>query len=213
LLDQGKLTITGVQTDGNDPKANARAEGLMNRWLTDEINEKAEALGVKILLAHRSVHGDVLTIGTILEPFAFDDGIIEDTEMFRHEVVIGAGFNSNYKILSLEADAAALREMEGLLKEIGGALRNHFGNMKEITEPFTLYFNQNREFSLGTHSLSSANDSIIKDALKQFNGFFDNNDKKSSPGLKALPNKFAKLGFAMDKLHDPSLKNGVRFTL
>jgi hypothetical protein len=97
--DQGKLTITGVQTKTNDPLANAQAMERLNSGLTGEIRKKAEYLGLLMLSAHHARNGDVLTEGTILEPF--DDGSIGNIKQFKHEVVITSG--SDYKVVQVLA--------------------------------------------------------------------------------------------------------------
>ncbi|MDR2705241.1 MAG: hypothetical protein LBC02_05630 [Planctomycetaceae bacterium] len=96
INDQGKLTITDVKTEGNNPKINAQVVERMNSRLTDEIKKKAEYLGLLMLSAHNAINGDVLTKGTILEPF--DDGSIGDIPQFKHEVVITS--DSDYKVIS-----------------------------------------------------------------------------------------------------------------
>ncbi|MDR1291535.1 MAG: hypothetical protein LBK06_10075 [Planctomycetaceae bacterium] len=95
--DQGKLTITDVKTEGNDPNANMRAAERMNRGLTGEIKEKAEYLGL-LMLSAQSINGDVIMEGTILEPF--DDGSRGNIEQFKHEILITS--DSNYKVVRTE---------------------------------------------------------------------------------------------------------------
>ncbi len=90
INDQGKLTITDVQTEGNDPKANSRAMERMNSGLTDEINKQAEYFGLLALSGHHARNGDVLLEG-ILEPF--DGGSKGDIEQFKHEVILTSGKN------------------------------------------------------------------------------------------------------------------------
>jgi len=207
--DQGKLTITDVQTEGNDPKANARAEQLMNRQITGEIEEKAEQLGFKILAAHHARHGDVLTTGTILE--SFDNGDEGETKRFRHEIFFSSEFGSGYHILSPEADAVALNEIAALSKEIGGTLRNFF-NAKGIGEPFNILFNEKGEFSLGAHSLSFSDAMSVKGVLTQLGNFFVDESTILPTALKAVAKKFVELGSVMNKLHDPRLKKEMSFT-
>jgi hypothetical protein len=95
--DQGKLTITDVKTEGNDPNANEKAEERMNRGITAEIKEKAEYLGL-LMLSAQSINGDVIMEGTILEPF--DDGSRGNIEQFKHEILITS--DSNYKVVRTE---------------------------------------------------------------------------------------------------------------
>jgi hypothetical protein len=211
--DQGKLTITDVQTEGNNPKANAKAEMFMNRKITDGIKDKAELLGFELLLAHSNEHGDVLMPGTILEPF-YDKWNMDIEKQFRHEILITSGFNADYLVLSPEADAAALKEVAELSKDISGGLRGFFGG---IDEPFSIFFSQKREVSLDTHSLSYPNKGIVNKLLEKFNNHFsgkessDERSPKLSGGLEKTAKDFLKLGSVLDKLHAPSLKEGVRF--
>lgn len=90
--DEGKLTITSVQTDRNDPKSNARVLERMNNELTSEINKKAAYLGLLLFADRNATHGDVLMEG-MLEPF--DDGSKGDIEQYKHEVVFTSGTNYN----------------------------------------------------------------------------------------------------------------------
>ena len=95
--DMGKLTITGVQTAGNDPRTNVRAEQFLNRELTGEIKEKAERLAFEILFSRQSKHGDVLMAGTVLEPI--DNGVLGTIKQFKHEIFIPSGFDPGYQVL------------------------------------------------------------------------------------------------------------------
>jgi hypothetical protein len=145
--------------------------------------------------------------------------LTSDSFFAQHEILITSGFDSNYQILSPEADAAALAEMAELTKDIGGALRNFFGKTKGVDEPFSISFNQKRKFSLGSHSLSSPNERIVKEILGQFNDYFaagsksDNRIKLQLPAeLMGVGKKLLALKEVQDKIHDPRLKEGVRFT-
>jgi hypothetical protein len=100
--DKGRLTITDIRTNGNDPKTNAQAAEFINRRLSDGIRDKAELLGFDILYAHHCKNGDVLMPGTVLEPL--DDGLATDIERFRHEIVIPSGFDLGFQVLALVAE-------------------------------------------------------------------------------------------------------------
>ncbi|MDR2641763.1 MAG: hypothetical protein LBC74_03100 [Planctomycetaceae bacterium] len=92
--DQGKLTITDVKTERNALTTDTRTAEKMNRELTAEIKEKAEYLGL-LMLSAQSINGDVLTEGTILEPF--DDGARGNIKQFKHEIIINS--DSDYKVV------------------------------------------------------------------------------------------------------------------
>ncbi|MGL4943612.1 MAG: hypothetical protein ACRC46_10525 [Thermoguttaceae bacterium] len=95
INDEGKLTITSVQT--SDSKNNARALEQMNRGLTGGIEKKAEYLGLLIYSVRGTTHGDVLMEG-MLEPF--DDGSRGNIRLFKQEIVLTSG--TDYKVVQTD---------------------------------------------------------------------------------------------------------------
>lgn len=101
--DQGKLTITGVETNG--PTTSAQTLARMNKELTDEIREKAEYLGLLALSGHNGVYGDVRSEGTILEQQVCSIG--GDIPQFKHEVIFTSG--TDYKVVRAEDRSLSTR--------------------------------------------------------------------------------------------------------
>ena len=217
--DQGKLTITDVQTEGNDPKANARAEKFLNRWLTDEVKEQAEQLGFKILSAHDAEFEDVLRNGTMLE--SFDNEETDDKERFKHEILISSGFDSKYQILSPDADKVLLAEMAELMQDFGGLLRNFFGQTLDVQNPFELILGPDGLLSLGeSGTLSPMELGVVKQGLWDMNRSIASwKAGEETEKIDMLSPRFKKQLLALEdvqrKIHDKSLlpKKGLRFSL
>jgi hypothetical protein len=196
----GRLKITDVQTDGNDPKASAQAERVMNSWLTKEMKEEGKELGLAILEAHDDAHGDVAE--------------------YEHEIVWGT-FDGGYKILSPDADKAALREMEDLTQDIGTALEDFFHKTMGINNPFAVTFGEDGRLSLSVGSLSSLESNTVKKVLEDINHYLEAEEAgedtagRLSDDLSGIGKKLVTMKEVQDKIHDKSLlpKEGTRFTI
>ncbi len=196
---EGRISITDVKTQGNDPEANLRAASMMNGKINAETRDWAKVLGKDILNAHDDEHGDVAE--------------------YKHDVIIGSGANGGYKIESREADEAAMREIQSLTGDISSFLGDFFGKTQDIDQPFSLVFDFN-SFSLSdAGSLSQKDTAAVKQVLEDFNKFLANEDTGDDLDAE-LPAKYSGIGDklialkeAKGKLHDPSLlpKGGIRF--
>jgi len=205
--EKGRLKIVDVQTWGDDPKANAQAERVMNIWLDvklgddDEegptIREAAQEVGLAILDAHDAEHGDV--------------------KEFRHKIIT-SGFN--YEVLSPDADRVALHEMEMLTRELGSALGNFFGNGLGIENSFGIIFGSKGLLSLDKGTLETVEADAIKQMLAEINDYLTAEEAGeetagilSSPALIGIAEKLLALKEVMGNIHDKSLipKDGVVF--
>ena len=217
--EKSRLRITDVQTFGDDPKANAQAESVMNSWLSGivrktgdaeadalaekfkEIKESAETLGAAILDAHDDEHGDV--------------------KEFKHEVVFGSGLESGgYKILSPDGDKAALQEMKDLTQDIGNALGNFFGATMGIESPFDVIFGSDGLLTFEGDTLSPEELEALKQVLEDINRYLaaeeagEDTEGMLSAELTGIGEKLAALKEVRGKIHDKSLisKEGSRFS-
>jgi len=196
----GRVNITDVRTNGDDPKNNANATNLMNGMMSTEIREVANKIGSAILDAHDDEHGDV-------------------TE-YKHNVIIESGFNAGYTIESKEADEAALREIESLTSDIGSFLNDFFKAALDISGSFQLVFDDKNLQLFDAGSLSPKDTIAIKDVLADLNKYIAGDDTIDESD-DTLPSKYGEVGDklialkdAYGKLHDKSLvpKDGIRFS-
>jgi hypothetical protein len=193
----GRLRITDVQTGSDDPKASAQAERTMNNWLTQEMKEAGKELGSAILDDHDDKHGDV--------------------EEFKHEVIVGSG--GGIKVLSADADKAAMAELEEITQDLGNALGNFFKNTLGIESSFAVIFGQDGTLSFDKGALSAMESDMVKQVMEDLNAYLaaenagEDTEGMLSPELTGIGNKLLALKEVMDKVHDKSLlpKEGVRW--
>ncbi len=90
--DQGKLTVTSVQTSG--PHSESHILQRMNNQMSDEIKDKAEYLGLLLLsVQFMKTEGGVVRKDNILDVFHTDDkGIVPE---YRYEIQFTSGSNYN----------------------------------------------------------------------------------------------------------------------
>jgi hypothetical protein len=200
LDSEGRLRITDVRTKGDDPHANAIAERILNSWLTSEIREMGKELAEAMFEAHDDEHGDV--------------------KEFKHEIINDSFAGT--KIISPDADMAAMGEIAELTQDIGSALGNFFGKTMGIESPFALMFGNDGLLSLGEDGALSVTESeAIKKVLDDINRYFaaeeagEDTEGMLSAELTGVADKFAALKEAQGKIHDKSLlpKEGTRFAV
>jgi hypothetical protein len=215
--DLGRMTITDVQTAGGDPMANARAQGAMNTWLSSACmtNPGAEdnADAIRAIIAIRETAEEVGL--AVLEARDDEYGNVDE---FKHWVVIESGFDSNYKIVSPDADAAILLEIKGLMHDIGSAQGDFFRGMA-IDSPFSLMFGEDGLISLGEHSLSALESQTMREALEEVNEYLladragEDTDGMFSDRISGIAQKLLTLKGLQDRILDRSLlpEGGIRF--
>jgi hypothetical protein len=198
--EKGRLSITDVQTSGDDAIANARAEMAMNHWFAGTgqgarqesakpgeeakpprpLNSRAAADEmVKNERAKNSKSSRLKELVLKAKETAKELGsaILEahddedgDVKKFKHEIVTGGGF-SGYQVLSADADKAAMAEMDEITQDIGSALGQFFKNTLGIESPFAVVFGQDGTLSFDKGALSSMESDMVKQVIKDLNAY------------------------------------------
>jgi len=205
--DGGLFQIINVKTASDDPHINAFAEGMVNGWrinnnTIDDVGAlgnliyQVEAFTAAVFEAHDDEHGDV--------------------KEFKHELITS---NGSFEIFSPEADKAALKEMEGLTKDVGTALGNFFGKTMGIKNPFEIKFGVDGLLSMtGMSALTKEESQVVQKALGDVNRYLlsgEDTTGKMPPELIGIADKLLELKDAQDKIHDKSLlpEKGIRFSI
>jgi hypothetical protein len=206
--DQGRLSITDVETWGGDPKANAQAERVMNTWKFADNEDIEEELGASLLEFSKELGLAILD--------AHDDEY-GNVQKFNHHI-IATGFN--YQVFSPDADRATLAEIAELTAEIGSALGDFFGKTMVIENPFTLLFGNDGLLSLGEEgALTTVESQEVRQVLDELNRYLqaekagEETEGMLPPELMGMGEKLFALQEAKERILDKSLlpKDGVRF--
>ncbi|MGL6226784.1 MAG: hypothetical protein ACRC10_09190 [Thermoguttaceae bacterium] len=201
ISSNGDLSVEDVElAEGSDRDAQIAAKKFLTSLFNDSIRGEARALGAAILDQHDDEHGDV--------------------QEYAHQIHIGQSGGS-YKILSPDADQAALREMNGLTEEIGVALGAFFGQTMNIQESFSVQFNAQGRLSLNRESLSSTNAERVQKVLLKINAYLaaeesgENTEGMLRGDLREIADKLVALKEVQGKFHDRSFipEEGIRFTV
>ncbi len=192
----GELSATNVHTVGGDSKMDEGAKMFLESFFDASVRAEAKALGAEILEQHDDEHGDVAE--------------------FQHRIMIAAGEASTaYKIVSPEADRAALAEMQQLGNEISVELGTYFGKTFGLDQSFQIQIGADGKIRFDASNFESQ--SLVRNLEKTFNALNERiasddplgEDFKSSlpKSLSPVLEKLAELNAVREKLHDETLKD------
>ncbi len=199
--DHGRIKIEGLEVQGGDPEQAIKAKQFMQKQVAG-FREYAEELAGEILGAHDEEHGDV--------------------QEFKHEITFGTGLTGDWKVVSPDADAAAMKELQTVGNEIGKAFNEFFGSKFKFEDPFAIRFDSEGKLSLLDSNLDDAKTTSVKNVLKMLNERLasddplndDNFETMIPAALKGVMEKLLDLKEIQDKFHEPALKEaGVVFTV
>ncbi len=209
----GSLSIEDVKTRGNDPVENLETQRMLNQMLDGiaDVNFRKEAseLAAAMLEVHDDEHGDV--------------------EEYAHDILIESSAGqifSSVKILSPDADDAAMKDLLVVGQEVANQLGSYFRSNFGLDRDFDIDIDKDGQISFDKSGFADKPGmaDLINKTFDALNERMKSDDPKGVNETKFethLPSeldgvleKLCEFQEIRAKLHEPALKNATyRFTI